>query len=89
MRRIRIKVTGQVQCVGYRYHTLSFAQQLGITGWVKNIYDGSVEILAEGTEAQLEAFIPYVREGPRFARVDGLVKEELDGTKEYYQFTIK
>lgn len=86
---IRIIVYGQVQCVGFRYHTLTIAQQIGVKGWVRNMVDGSVEIIAEGRTEQLEAFIPYIKEGPRFSRVDHIEIETVLEEKKYYDFTIK
>lgn len=88
MRSVQIKVYGQVQCVGFRYHVFTIAQQIGLTGWVKNMSDGSVEILVEGTDEQIEVFVPYVKEGPRFARVDELIMIELESVKTTYSFTI-
>lgn len=65
----RYVVQGRVQGVGYRYFVQREADALGVTGFVRNLSDGSVEVVAEGGEpamAQLEA---RLREGPSFARV--------------------
>jgi len=57
MVRAHIHFTGTVQGVGFRYTTLSFAQELSLTGWVKNLSDGSVEALVEGPREKIEALL--------------------------------
>jgi acylphosphatase len=63
-------VTGRVQGVGYRNWTIGNARALGVTGWVRNVQDGAVEILASGEGDALEALVEACREGPRLARVE-------------------
>lgn len=69
MPRLRLEVTGMVQGVGFRWFTREAARKLGLAGWVRNNMDGSVEILAEGSDAQLERFIAAVGRGPNGADV--------------------
>lgn len=77
MKTYHMKVTGRVQGVGFRYYTLEQARSLGITGWVRNLADGSVEIRATGDEDLLGRFIEQVRKGSSFSRVfEVLVNEE-------------
>ncbi|MBI5638112.1 MAG: acylphosphatase [Nitrospinae bacterium] len=64
-----IVVTGRVQGVFFRATAEETALGLGLTGWVKNCGDGSVEILAEGDRAALEKLIKWCNEGPPMARV--------------------
>jgi acylphosphatase len=59
-----------VQGVSFRWHTREEAGALGLTGWVRNLPDGSVEVLAEGEQAPLEALARWVAHGPPHARVD-------------------
>ena len=66
----RFLVRGRVQGVGFRWFVEREAAQLGITGWVRNRDNGSVEIMATGTHGQLNALHGRLREGPRAARVD-------------------
>lgn len=66
----RLIVTGRVQGVGYRDWTVGAARGLGLSGWVRNRPEGSVEILADGPEAAIEALVRQCREGPPAARVD-------------------
>ncbi len=72
----RIRVTGKVQNVGFRYYTVKTASDFGVCGFVKNEPDGSVYIEAEGDEDALEAFIHWCRRGPQWARVDGFDVQE-------------
>lgn len=69
MAAFRYRVSGRVQGVGYRYFVLRAAEALGVSGYAKNLADGSVEVLAEGGEKVLADFEARLREGPSFARV--------------------
>jgi len=64
-----IVVSGMVQGVGFRYFVQYHAKQLGLTGWVRNLPNGNVEIMAEGNREFVESLIVYVRRGPRSAVV--------------------
>ncbi len=66
----RYLVSGRVQGVGFRWFVEGEAAQLGITGWVRNRDNGSVEVMATGTREQLNTLHGRLREGPRAARVD-------------------
>jgi acylphosphatase len=68
--RLEVTVRGMVQGVGFRWHTQRVAEGLRLSGWVRNLYDGGVEIQAEGERATLETFLDWCRHGPDFARVD-------------------
>lgn len=69
--RAHVLISGRVQGVAYRYFAEKYAKSFGITGWVKNLYDGRVEVLAEGDREDLDRFLARLREGPRLAAVDG------------------
>ena len=77
MRRIRAIVSGRVQGVSYRASAAAKARQQGLTGWVKNLANGSVELEAEGSPDQVAAFVTWCHHGPPSARVDQVVVEEL------------
>jgi acylphosphatase len=62
-------VDGMVQGVGFRYATIRQARALGLTGFVRNLDDGRVEVVAEGEEAGLERFEAWLRHGPSGAHV--------------------
>jgi acylphosphatase len=65
-------VRGQVQGVGYRYAMVDAANACGVTGWVRNRRDGSVEALVQGEPAVIDAIIAWCRKGPSAARVSAI-----------------
>lgn len=71
--RVTVRVKGRVQGVFYRQSTLEQAQQLGINGWVRNLPDGDVEAVFEGTEQAVEQMLAWCRQGPSAARVDDII----------------
>jgi acylphosphatase len=72
----RAVVQGRVQGVGFRYYAARAARELGVSGWVRNLPDGSVETLVEGDAAAVEGYLDRLRRGPSASRVDGVVVEE-------------
>jgi acylphosphatase len=66
---VHLNISGRVQGVYYRASMLQEAQRLGLTGWVMNRRDGSVEAVAEGWKAKIAELIAWCRQGPRGARV--------------------
>jgi len=70
--RLHGLVKGDVQGVGFRYFLIRRAQALGLSGWVQNRDDGTVEFVAEGSRHDLEQLERAAREGPRMARVTAL-----------------
>ena len=77
MRRVRAIVTGRVQGVSYRATAVVHARRLGITGWVRNRREGSVELEAQGTPEAITALLAWCQHGPPSARVVGVAVEEL------------
>ncbi len=69
LQRVHFFVTGRVQRVGYRRWAKEVAMALGISGWVRNKSDGSVELMAKGELSQVLDFLRACRKGPLFARV--------------------
>ena len=69
IKRIVIRVYGMVQGVFFRANTRDFAQKLGLKGTVRNVHDGTVEIIAEGKEEVLHKLISFAKEGPPSAKV--------------------
>lgn len=76
--RRRLLVRGRVQGVSFRAYTQAHALRLGISGWVRNLADGSVELEAQGSAALLDRLALACREGPPAARVDSLEVEPLE-----------
>jgi acylphosphatase len=74
----RLVVTGRVQGVGYRDWTIRTARRLGLTGWVRNRTDGSVEALVVGEDTAVGTMIEACRRGPPAAHVDSVDVEPLD-----------
>ncbi len=72
---MRLIVTGRVQGVGFRWATVAEAERLGLSGWVRNLPSGAVEILAEGDKDELHKLGAWARQGPSFASVSGVEEE--------------
>lgn len=82
MKTVRAVVTGRVQGVWYRAWTAERAGKLGLSGWVRNLRDGSVEAVFCGPEAAVNEMIAACRRGPPLARVAGIVLSECDPPEE-------
>lgn len=83
--RAHIIVEGLVQGVGFRWFVQRRAEALGINGWVRNLYNGNVEIEAEGERSLLEEFIKEVKVGPRSAHVSNLKIEWKESKPPFYE----
>lgn len=89
MVRLQITVSGNVQGVGFRYFTQMKAIQYGITGWVKNAGDGTVEIVAVGDKDQLDHFIADLKQGNPFSKVSDIHSIELADNEPFHSFKIR
>jgi acylphosphatase len=87
--RVHLKIEGRVQGVYFRASTVNQAQRLGLTGWVMNCYDGSVEAVAEGTRGNLEKLVSWCRQGPPGAAVEQVHAEWSDARDEFREFRIR
>ncbi len=74
----RFVVYGRVQGVGFRYFTWKEAERIGIKGTVRNCTDGSVEIIAEGNDDQLQDFYDWLKVGPRTASVERVLVDNIE-----------
>ena len=83
----RIFVSGRVQGVGYRDWVVRTAQRTGITGWVRNVRDGRVEILVAGEDDQVDTLVEGLNQGPPLARVDHVEAYPAEGEKAHKGFT--
>ncbi|MBM3422911.1 MAG: acylphosphatase [Chlorobi bacterium] len=89
MKRARIVVSGLVQGVGFRMFVERTAGKLGISGWVRNLPDGTVEIEAQGPETLVEELARQAAKGPSRSVVRGIKKEELTPEKNTEGFSVR
>jgi acylphosphatase len=87
-KRIRLVIEGRVQGVWFRDSTRAEAQRLGVTGWVRNRRDGTVEVLAEGPEDRVQELVRWCHQGPSFARVSRVHESEEPYQGEFQAFNI-
>ena len=85
--RLRMIVSGRVQGVFFRAATADHARALGLTGYARNLGDGTVEVVAEGQRRALETLAAWAHRGPRSAHVDQVVTEWSGATDEFADFT--
>ncbi len=88
MRTLHIIVKGIVQGVSFRYFAAYNARQFGIHGYVKNLYNGEVEIIAQSETQNLQPFLEKIKLGPPTARIDDIKIEEDPEQTEYDSFEI-
>ena len=86
--RLHATLKGRVQGVSFRYFVLDQAQLLDLTGWVRNRWNGSVEVTAEGTRPKLEQLLLSLRDGPSMASVSDVDFEWLSYTGEFVEFQV-
>lgn len=84
----RFLISGKVQGVFYRQSTLKKAQELGITGWVRNLKDGRVEAIACGNEDAMRKFHNWLWQGPENAKVEEVITQTI-ASESFKDFTIK
>ncbi len=72
MARKYILFSGQVQGVGFRYHSTVLARQLGLTGWVRNLDDGDVEMEIQGKPETIELFLASLGKTSRYIQIDAM-----------------
>ena len=87
-KQIHCLVRGRVQGVFFRASTQREAKRLGLTGWVKNLPDGTVEVVAEGEDDSLKEFLGWVQRGPTAARVERVDSRWRGYTGEWGDFRI-
>lgn len=88
MKSVKIIVSGLVQGVGYRYFCFKKANEYNIKGYAKNLYNGDVEVLAQGEEGLVKDFIKELNTGPAYASVKSLNIVETEDENEYREFSI-
>lgn len=82
MKQVVLKIFGQVQGVGLRHAIFAMARQLKLTGWVKNLADGTVEVLAQGQEKELKKIISWIKTGNGYAEIKKIEEhwQQIDET---------
>lgn len=85
---VHVYIEGYVQGVGFRYFVLAQADQLHLTGWVRNTYNDEVEVWAEGSHDDLERLLEQLRQGPASAMVTGLRFNWTEPSSKYSGFRI-
>ncbi len=88
MERSHILVKGRVQQVGFRFYAREIALQTNVTGWVKNLPDGNVEIVVEGEKAQIEDFLQKLQEGYLGRNISDIVRKTESYTGKFNYFDI-
>ncbi len=87
--RAHIFFEGRVQGVGFRYTTEKLALEIGLTGWVKNVPDGRVEVLCEGARAQIEALVDGLKNSAMGSHIRKVVCDRQEPTGEFEDFTVE
>lgn len=88
MKTIHALISGKVQGVFFRQSTQKKARQLSISGWVKNLTDGRVELMATGDDANIAAFCAWLKQGPRLASVDAVAIHDVE-TQPFVEFSVR
>lgn len=88
MLHIEAIIHGTVQGVGYRYYALHAARVCGVTGWVKNMPDGTVKVVAEGTHDAIQQFMDALRNGPMLATVHTITTHTSSVLEHFQNFKV-
>ena len=88
MIRYHLRFTGRVQGVGFRWTATRAANVLGLTGWVYNAWDGSVEMEVQGDEQSIDQMIATINRG-RFIEIDNIEKEKIPVVDDERDFNVK
>ncbi|MDU8924468.1 acylphosphatase [Pasteurellaceae bacterium LIM206] len=89
MPKYQFSVYGRVQGVGFRYFTWKKANELKLTGMVRNLANGSVQVIAEGDDIQMEAFRQWLQTGPRTASVKQVIEQPYQGDRVFSGFQVE
>jgi acylphosphatase len=87
--RLTLLISGRVQGVGFRFSAAQQARRLGLRGWARNLLDGRVEIVAEGTREALEVLHAWAHQGPPLARVTEVAEQWSDARDEPAGFAVR
>lgn len=84
-----ILVSGRVQGVAFRYYARNIAIQLDVKGWIKNLPNGQVELVVEGSKNSVEEMVEWCKRGPRMAEVEDIEVDWLPYSGKFGQFQLK
>jgi acylphosphatase len=87
--RLHATIRGRVQAVGFRQFAYETARRLGLNGWIRNRWDGTVETLVEGPRSSTRAYLEAIRLGPRGAHVDDVETEWQEPNDEFEGFSVR
>lgn len=87
--RLEAIVHGRVQGVSFRYYTQRRARELGLTGYVRNVWDGTVQVVAEGKRSAVEELLAFLYSGPRAAFVTEVDTQWPAPTKAFDRFEVR
>jgi acylphosphatase len=87
--RLYARIAGRVQGVGFRYYAERQARRLGLTGWVRNLPDGDVELVAEGEENALQQMLAWCNQGPPSAAVTQVQTDWATALGEFADFRVR
>ena len=85
---LHVIIEGRVQGVGFRYFVLQKANEIGVNGWVRNRYQGDVEVLAEGDPSKLNRLLAFLRSGPPSSNVDTVKHDWKEASEQYSRFSV-
>ena len=86
--RLHAIVEGRVQGVGFRYFVLEHANRLEVKGWVRNTYQGNVEVTAEGCRADLDSLLDLLNQGPHGSYVTRVIQDWFPASGEFDHFGV-
>ena len=89
VKRLHAIVEGRVQGVGFRFFVEETAIELELKGWVRNRWDGSVEVVAEGAREKLNQLLAELHRGPRSSIIEKVTSQWLPATGEYSKFSVR
>ena len=87
-KRVKFIISGFVQGVGFRYFVYRKANELGLKGYTKNLYDGTVETVVEGSQSKIDALFHHLKQGPGHSHVESCKAFYSDYLDEYGGFDI-
>lgn len=88
-KRLHALIEGYVQGVGFRYFVQDKASELGLSGWVRNLYNGNVEVLVEGDQHSLGKLLTLLHLGPRGSHVTSVTPVWQEATGEFRGFQVR